>query len=271
MYDQFGEMLAMTLGSSAVHVGMLIPPGRHTPVTDLVGLADHGQDLLTEYLIDTIELAPGARLLDVGCGTGGPAVRLAERSGGRVTGINVSEVQLAECAQRARAAGLTERLRFAYGNAMDLRYPDASFDAAWSIDCFPHLSDRPAALRELHRVLRPGSRLLITEFAQRGSPDPEELAAYQRLWSSREPTALSALLADVEQAGFRTVETWDMTSNIALSGEFMHSVYQDRREAMVARYGEAAVAFVDPLIAPFRSYCRDHMDYHLLLLRKPTA
>lgn len=269
MYDQFGDMLAMTLGDSAVHIGMLVPPGRTHQVSNLVQLADLGQDRLTDFLIETIDLAPGAHLLDVGCGTGDPAVRLARRSGARVTGITVSQSQLDRCATRLRASELDDRVEFAYGNAMELHYPDASFDAAWSIDCFAHLSDRPAALRQIFRVLRPGGKLLLTEFTQRGTPDADELAAYARLWGSREPSSFPALLAEIEQTGFRAVRTWDMTSNCALNGELMYTVYQDRRGEIEERYGAEAVAHVDPLMAPFRAYCRDHMDYHLLLLHKP--
>ena len=269
MYDQFGDMLAMTLGDSAVHIGMLVPPGRNQQVSTLVQLADLGQDRLTDFLIETIDLPAEAHLLDVGCGTGDPALRLARRSGARVTGITVSQSQLEHCATRLDASQLGDRVEFAYGNTMELAYSDASFDAAWSIDCFAHLADRPAALREIFRVLRPGGQLLLTEFTQRGTPDPDELAAYARLWGSREPTALSALLAEIEQTGFRAVRTWDMTSNCALNGELMYCVYQDRRGEIEERYGAEAVAYVDPLMAPFRSYCRNHMDYHLLLLRKP--
>ncbi|MEV0278020.1 methyltransferase domain-containing protein [Streptomyces sp. NPDC050610] len=268
MYDEFGDMLGMLLGGTAVHIGMYVPHDEQPPVTSLVGLADAGQDKQTEFLIDTIGLKPDAHLLDIGCGTGGPAIRLAERSGGRVTGITVSRGQLAHCEERLRASPAAGRVEFARENAMNLGYADASFDAAWSIDCIPHLSDRLAGLREAHRVLRPGGRLLMTEFTLRGVPDATGLAAYTQLWTCPPPRPLPELLTEVAAAGFRVAKIQSMTSNVVLSAELMNALYQQRRDEIEERYGKETTAHTDPLIGPFRDFCRDNVDYYLLLLCK---
>ncbi|MFK8846324.1 SAM-dependent methyltransferase [Streptomyces sp. Ac-502] len=175
MYDRFGDLLAMVLGRSALHVGMFVPHGERTAAASLLGLSGLAQDRQTAYLADILAdgLPPDPRLLDIGCGTGGPALHLARRTGGRVTGITVSRGQLARCGERLNAAtGLEGRVDFTYGDVMRLDHADDTYDAAWSIDCFPHLSDRPAGLREARRVLRPGGRLLMTEFARRGTAVP---------------------------------------------------------------------------------------------------
>ncbi|WP_016909233.1 SAM-dependent methyltransferase [Streptomyces xiaopingdaonensis] len=270
MYDTHGEMLSMLLGGSAVHIGMYVPDEAPAPVTDLVALSDAAQDRQTASLIEILSLGPRDHLLDIGCGTGGPAVELALRSGARVTGVTVSTEQLARCEERAQDADVAGRVRFAHGNAMDLALPDGSFDAAWSIDCFPHLTDRAAALREAARVLRPGGRLLATDFTDRSTPPPELVDAYRRLWSSPAPTAFDALLADVRESGLELVRVWNRTSNVALAGELMHAVFQDRRQEMAELYGAEAVEDTAELIAPFRAYCRDHLDYYQLLLRRPA-
>ncbi|MEV0122645.1 methyltransferase domain-containing protein [Streptomyces sp. NPDC050703] len=271
MYDQYGDLLAMTLGSSAVHIGLFVPHGTRAPVPDLVGLADLAQDRQTEFLIDTLAPAAGTRVLDIGCGTGGPALRLAERTGCHVTGITVSRSQLARCQERRAGHPAGERAVFAYGNAMAIEHPDASFGAAWSIDCFPHLSDRAQGLREAWRVLEPGGHFLLTEFTVRGRPTDEEVAAYTRLWTSPPLRPLAALFAEVEEAGFQVRQAQDMTANAVVCGELMSVLYQDRREEMEQRYGKETVARVDPLMGPYRSFTRDHVEYHLLVLRKPVG
>ncbi|MFH8989619.1 class I SAM-dependent methyltransferase [Streptomyces sp. NPDC017940] len=271
MYDQFGDLLAMTLGSAAVHIGMLVPHGERTPVTTLVGLADLAQDRQTEFLIDALHPKPGAHVLDIGCGTGGPALRLAERTGTRVSGITVSERQLAQCEERRTGHPAAARVDFAYGNAMALGHADASFDAAWSIDCLPHLSDRPLALREALRVLKPGGQLLCTEFTLRGTPTDAETAAYRELWASPPLRSFTTLVGDVEEAGFQVLRVQDMTANAVLSSELMAALYQDRRAEIEARYGKELLVRTDPLMGPYRSFCTSHVEYHLLLLGKPGA
>ncbi|MFE0106418.1 SAM-dependent methyltransferase [Streptomyces sp. NPDC059009] len=271
MYDQYGELLAMTLGSSAVHIGMYVPHGGPAPVTTLVGLADLAQDRQTDFLIDAFAPAPGSRVLDIGCGTGGPALRLAERTGCRVTGITVSQSQLAHCQERRGAHPAGERVEFAYGNAMELSHPDASFDAAWSIDCVPHLADRPLGLREALRVLKPGGLFLLTEFTSRGTPSEEESAAYETLWTCPPLTTFTALLGDIEETGFDVVRIQEMTANAVLCSELMCTLYQDRRDEIADRFGKEALAHTDPLMGPFRSFSRNHLAYHLVVLRRPTA
>ncbi|OKI05044.1 methyltransferase type 11 [Streptomyces sp. CB02923] len=274
MYDRFGDLLAMVLGSSALHVGMFVPHGERTGVTSLLGLSDLAQDRQTDYLADILAdgLPPDARLLDIGCGTGGPAIRLAQRTGGRVTGITVSNEQLARCEERLSATtGLGDRVDYTYGNVMQLGYADNSFDAAWSIDCFAHLSDRPAGLREALRVLRPGGHLLMTEFTRRGATVPPETQAFTQLWTSPPPTTFATLSGEVEEAGFRIARIQNMTSNIALCGELMYVLYKEQRDAIEQRFGKEATAHTDPLMEPFRTYCRHHVDYYLLLLGKPES
>ncbi|WP_241844914.1 class I SAM-dependent methyltransferase [Streptomyces silvensis] len=271
MYDQFGDLLAMTLGSAAVHIGMLVPHGERTPVTTLVGLADLAQDRQTEFLIDALHPKPGAHVLDIGCGTGGPALRLAERTGSRVSGITVSKRQLAQCEERRTGHPAAARVDFAYGNAMALGHADASFDAAWSIDCLPHLSDRPLALREALRVLKPGGQLLCTEFTLRGTPTEAQTSAYRELWACPPLRSFTALVGDVEGAGFQVVRVQDMTANAVLSSELMTALYQDRRAEIEERYGKEVLARTDPLMGPYREFCTNHVGYHLMLLRKPGA
>ncbi|AXK36104.1 class I SAM-dependent methyltransferase [Streptomyces armeniacus] len=268
-YDEFGPLYGLTLGESAIHIGMWTPHGEREPASTLPDLANRAMDRQTDAYIDALPVGPGDHFLDIGCGTGGPAVRLARRTGARVTGVTVSKSQIAHSEERARAAALTDRVSFAYGNAMELAYEDGSFDAAWAIDSFPHLSDRLAGLREACRVLRPGATMLLTEFTRRGDPPPEQVATFREVWTSPPPMTPAEGLELTARAGFELVRLENHSQNVAVSGELMAVLYQDRHDEVLRRYGPEATARMDAAMPLLRTFVRDHLGYYVYLLRKP--
>ncbi len=111
-----------------------------------------------------LELGPGLRLLDVGCGSGGPAVRLAKRTGCEIVGIDIQEQANPNAVALARHEGVAERAAFQQGDASrPLPLSSASFDALLCIDAVNHLPDRGGVFAEWARVLKPGGRLLFTD------------------------------------------------------------------------------------------------------------
>lgn len=111
-----------------------------------------------------LELGPGMHLLDVGCGSGGPALALAQRTGCSVTGLDVEPAGIAQAETQAKAHGLGDRAAFRVADCTArLPLEDGAVDAVLCIDAINHLPDRSATLREWARVLRPGGRLLFTD------------------------------------------------------------------------------------------------------------
>ena len=101
-------------------------------------------------------LRPGMRLLDCGCGVGSITLDLAEIvAPGPVVGVDVDPAQLEVARESARRRGL-DNVSLQTASVYDLPFPDASFDAALAHTLLMHLSDPPAALREMRRVLKPG-------------------------------------------------------------------------------------------------------------------
>lgn len=119
-------------------------------------------------------LAPSGseRVLEIGCGTGHALVEIAERlsEGGQVCGIDVSPGMLEVARRRVRDAGVGDRVEVRLGDALELPFAAASFDAAFSsftLELFPR-PDIPGVLGELGRVLRPGGRLGIVSMFDDG-------------------------------------------------------------------------------------------------------
>ncbi len=118
--------------------------------------------------IERLELARGARVLDVCCGSGASAIPAAEAVGpqGAVVGIDVAERLLAIARAKATGRGL-RNVEFRVGDLLDLGLPDAGFDAVVCVFGIFFVPDMPAAVRALWRVVRPGGKLAITTWGPR--------------------------------------------------------------------------------------------------------
>ncbi|MFJ9774253.1 methyltransferase domain-containing protein [Kitasatospora sp. NPDC101157] len=119
------------------------------------------QRQLEDVLGRKLALPAGSRVLDAGCGAGVVARAMATRFGLLVTGVDVLDFHLAEARRLSARAALDGRTVFHWGDYHELPFSDEEFDGAYSMETLVH-SYRPArALAELHRVLRPGGRLVL--------------------------------------------------------------------------------------------------------------
>src|SRR5262245_29692058 len=110
---------------------------------------------------ELLELHAGSRLLDVGCGSGGPALHLAETTGATVVGVDVLEEGIAAATAQAEARDLDEKSTFVRADAgKRLPFDDESFDAVLSVDAMCYLPDRLGVLQELRRLTKPDARVL---------------------------------------------------------------------------------------------------------------
>lgn len=117
-----------------------------------------------DKFLGRLNLGSGKSLLDVACGSGGPALRIAETTGCSVAGVDVHEQAIATANSLSAQRGLTERAQFQAADATtQLPFPDARFDAITCIDAINHLPNRPRILADWARLLKPGGRLLFTD------------------------------------------------------------------------------------------------------------
>jgi 2-polyprenyl-3-methyl-5-hydroxy-6-metoxy-1,4-benzoquinol methylase len=117
-----------------------------------------------DRFLSWLDLSPGKVLLDVACGAGGPALRIAANTGCSVVGIDVHEQAVSTACSLATQRGLSRRAEFRVVDAaQQLPFPEASFDAITCIDAINHLPNRSNAVAGWARLLKPGGLLLFTD------------------------------------------------------------------------------------------------------------
>ncbi len=133
-----------------------------------------GAAQLTQLMIDLAEIQPGQRFVDLGCGVGLPALELARQKGCLVDGVTLSSYQQVAARKRAEEAGLADTARFYLADATQLPFADATFDGGWFFESIFHMGHRKA-LKEAHRVLKPGGVLALTDVIDVGKFSAEEM------------------------------------------------------------------------------------------------
>jgi MPBQ/MSBQ methyltransferase len=155
----------------ALRAAGLDPDALHS--ADLAGLDQlhAGFGPATEHLLDALSLSPGLRLLDVGCGVGGPARMAAARHACRVTGIDLSPDFVDLARSLTQRVGLADQVTFDLGSATSLPYPDASFDRAMLNHVGMNIAEKATVFAEVHRVLGPDGGLAVYEQMRIGDGD----------------------------------------------------------------------------------------------------
>jgi ubiquinone/menaquinone biosynthesis C-methylase UbiE len=121
-----------------------------------------------QRLAAAVGVGPGNTIVDLGCGHGGPGLWVAQQTGAHLIGVDLSPVGVKLARERAARLGLDERARFEVCDLTTTGLPDASVDAAMSLDVLVFVPDKGAALREAARILRRGARFGFTTWEQPG-------------------------------------------------------------------------------------------------------
>lgn len=205
--------------------------GRYRPY-----LLGNPQARLVDRVASAVEASlprtAGVQLLDVGCGRGGPAQRLADRLGADVTGVDVVPEGLRRARANARRAGpgfgqpdgtvtgrarhgwpRTGRSAFVCGDAVALPFVDGAFAAGTSVDAIVYVPETGAAFRELARVTRPGGAVVVSDLVA----DAETAAARRRIdafaeaWDMPTIPTRAEYLEAVRDAGLTVATVADLS------------------------------------------------------------
>jgi demethylmenaquinone methyltransferase/2-methoxy-6-polyprenyl-1,4-benzoquinol methylase len=143
-------------------------PERYDRLAELLSLGQNGR--WRRAMIDHVVPGEPRRILDVATGPAGVALQLAQRTGGQVVGVDLTETMLREGKANVARAGAEKQVQVVLGRGEQLPFADATFDALTFTYLLRYVEDPQATLRELARVVRPGGTVANLEFLVPSSP-----------------------------------------------------------------------------------------------------
>ena len=214
----------------------------------LVRVETYGEDFGQTSWVTTEESLEIPRLLDlrlnssvleIGCGSGGYALHLAEKVGCRLVGLDIHAAGVRNANKIALARGLASHAHFKQCDASKtLPIGDENFDAVFSNDVLCHLSGRPQILGEMFRILKPGGRMLFSDaLVVGGMLSHEEIATRSSIgFYVYSPPGENERL--IERAGFLQVRATDTTDSAARIAKRWHHAREERKEELVIAEGD---------------------------------
>lgn len=253
-----------------------IETGGSVPVVNMGlwdGIAPHEPEALERAcfaLFDLVARGAGVhagdeQVLDAGCGFGTNAAHVAGTFGpGRVTGVNVSAVQLATARAHVEATGLDERVEFLLADVTRLPLPEASIDVVLSVEAAFHFDTRDDFFAEAFRVLKPGGRLSMVDLVIPPARNVLERMALAMICRSQAvPSANVYDLAEwtrrLRAAGFE----------VEVEESIIHRVFPHFRRWMLTRPLGLLLRYDFMFLVASSPYLVYPLDYVRVVARKP--
>ena len=225
---------------------------------------EQAQVNLLDYCISKVNPA-GDEVLDVGCGHGGTAIRLAKRCDCRVLGLTISEKQAHLARENAKRAHVSEATTFVLQDAESYEYPPAAFDLVWTMESSEHFHDKGEYFRNAGKTLRPGGRLLLAAWTgAMTSPKVREVA---RAFLCPELWTATHYQAAIEAAGLRVRPCEDLSRQVMRTWEICQKKAQASKP-LVSLLGEAAREFVGGIDSILDAYRSGDLTYTVLVGEK---
>jgi cyclopropane fatty-acyl-phospholipid synthase-like methyltransferase len=179
-------------------------------------------------------LSANKKVLEVGSGSGGPAVFMVKETGCQLTGVDINENGIVNSQKLAAENGLSNKMEFMVADASSsLPFADETFDVIVSIDSINHFKAREKVFKEFNRLLKTGGRLLFTDAVViTGILTNEEIAIRSSLgFFLFVPKGENERL--LNEAGFRDIVVKDVTDNIISTSRRWHDAREKRKSSLL--------------------------------------
>ncbi len=192
----------------------------------------------TDTLARLARISSSSRVLDIGCGVGGPALHVAAIYGCHVTGIDLVDSSIALARASARERGLAERTRFEVADAASLPFSASSFDVVYGQDAWCHIPDKDALIAQCARVLRPGGTIAFTDWVRLRDDNSAALLAALEAALSNDAASMAQYQDLLSKHGFIDVDREDLSETFARQYQTIYRRLTARREQLVEQFSE---------------------------------
>jgi len=178
-----------------------------------------------KLLLEAAEITATDKVLDAGCGVGGSAFYIHATTQAKVTGISLSEKQIALANTVSAQRELAEMVDFHVMDYTTTPFADESFDVIWACESICHTANKTDFMQEAYRLLKKGGRLILCDYflTADDQQDPNQwIEKWKATWAITHINALSTFETQLENSGFKINAKWDYTEHITRSAKRMY-------------------------------------------------
>lgn len=176
-------------------------------------------------LFEAAALKSTDQVLDAGCGVGGAALFVHQQCGAPVTGISLSEKQIATATAAAQERGVAKQVNFQIQDFTHTSFPDASFDVIWACESVCHAANKRDFVKESFRLLKKGGRLVLFDFFKTRDDQKDSsnwIKKWADTWAVPDFDTVETFKNHFNELGFEKVEHTDYTPHIQKSAKRMY-------------------------------------------------
>jgi len=205
-----------------------------------------GGEVTTKDFVSQLDLKPGMKVLDIGCGTGGSAFFMARHYGVDVHGVDLASnmIAIAQDYRSEMEPAVKHRVQFYIEDAIAMEYPENFYDVVYSRDTILHIKGKEALFRKFLSTLKPGGKLMISDYCRGDQEHSQRFKDYvasrdYKLYTVKEYGNI------IEKAGFKNVVAMDKTQLMMDIMKMEVTKFNGIKEKFVDEFSQEDFDYID--------------------------